>query len=67
MKHLIKIHGTNTSYNYGCRCEECKKAHAEYNYESNKKYVRKYRAKVNVIKMALESEPFIHFNSKRRR
>lgn len=39
------VHGTNTGYVYGCRCEECKKAHALKNYEANKQYALTHKRK----------------------
>lgn len=36
-KPRLKQHGTNSFYQIGCRCPECKKAHAI----ANKKYLKK--------------------------
>lgn len=41
-KHKLRIiHGTSTSYSYGCRCDECKKANtlkrAEYRARTGKR------------------------------
>ena len=34
-------HGSDSCYNSGCRCDECKKAHAKVNREAYKKKRRK--------------------------
>lgn len=66
--HPIKKHGIPTSYTYGCRCEDCKKAHADYNYETNKKYVKpKEKSDIAILEESIKSEPIIKFYGKTRR
>lgn len=65
------VHGTNSGYTYGCRCEICKKAHADYNRPRVKAAAGKYHkqkppTEKTILMRSVKTPPVYTFIGKRK-
>lgn len=68
------IHGTNATYTsriYKCRCDACKKAHADANYKGNlsdrkNRKEGEPKSRVQILKDSIKEKPTYIFVGKRK-